>query len=63
MPVDSDVSRNHPQNGPTFSKAPYKKRKPLTDEELAEYLNKKKTREAELTEEGRRSRRFSAGSR
>ena len=26
----------HPNNGPTFSKAPRKRRKPLTDDELAE---------------------------
>ncbi|MGY3581402.1 hypothetical protein ACVIGB_000528 [Bradyrhizobium sp. USDA 4341] len=29
------MSRKHPQDGPSLSKAPHKKRKPLTDKELA----------------------------
>jgi hypothetical protein len=54
------MSRSHPQNGPSFNKATYKKPKPPTDEELAEYQKKQKAREAELIEDGRRARNFSA---
>jgi hypothetical protein len=36
------MSRKHPQNGPSLSKAPYKKRKPLSDEELAAKQEKEK---------------------
>lgn len=35
----------HPNNGPTFSKAPPKRRKPLTDNELAE---RQRRQDAEL---------------
>lgn len=32
---EKEMSRKHPRNGPSLSKAPYKKPKPLSDEELA----------------------------
>jgi hypothetical protein len=36
------MSRKHPQNGPSLGKAPYKKSKPLSDEELAAKQDKEK---------------------
>lgn len=36
------MSRKHPQDGPSLSKAPHKKRKPLTDKELAARQEKEK---------------------
>ena len=53
------MSRKHPQNGPSFSKATYKP-EPLTDEELAQRQAKEKSREAELSARARASREFSA---
>ena len=31
------MSRKHPQNGPSLSKAPHKKQKPLTEKEIKDY--------------------------
>jgi hypothetical protein len=45
------MSRKHPQNGPSLSKAPHKKRKSLSDEELA--LKQEKEKKAN---EARRAR-------
>lgn len=48
----------HPNNGPTFTKAPAKRRKPLTDSELAEIQRR---RDAELEQTKRdcaRTREF-----
>jgi hypothetical protein len=53
------MSRKHPQNGPSFSKAPYKKAKPLTDEELAQSQALQKEREEDAKREGAKGRRFS----
>ena len=44
----------HPQNGPSLSKAPEKKRKPMTDEERAAYLDRKDAALAEKKKVGRR---------
>ncbi len=52
------MSRKHPQNGPSFSKATYKQ-KPLTDKELAERQAKVAAREAEVIERSRAGRAFS----
>ena len=52
------MSRSHPQNGPSLSKATYKKPKPLSDEELAEYQSKQRKREAEIIENSRSGRHF-----
>jgi hypothetical protein len=48
-----------PQNGPSFSKAPYKKPKPLTDEELAKAQARQKEREEQLKDKAARGQRFS----
>jgi flagellar motility protein MotE (MotC chaperone) len=47
-----------PQNGPSFSKAPYKKPKPLTDEELAKAQARQKEREEQLKDKAARGQRF-----
>ncbi|MBX9645534.1 MAG: hypothetical protein K2X57_00585 [Xanthobacteraceae bacterium] len=43
------MSRKHPQNGPSLSKGPHKKQKPLDDKELAALQARQKSEEAELT--------------
>jgi hypothetical protein len=45
------MSRKHPQNGPSLSKAPHKKRRPLSDKELAAKQEKEKK-----ADEARRAR-------
>jgi hypothetical protein len=45
------MSRKHPQNGPSLSKVPHEKRKPLSDEELAAKQEKEKK-----ADEARRAR-------
>ena len=47
-----------PQNGPTFSKAPAKKRKPMTDDELAESQRRKDAAHAEMVQRAEHSRNF-----
>jgi hypothetical protein len=42
------MSRKHPQNGPSFSKAPHKKEKPLNEKELAALQARRKSREDAL---------------
>ncbi|MCA1530866.1 hypothetical protein [Bradyrhizobium yuanmingense] len=37
------MSRKHPQNGPSFSKAPHKKHKPLDEKELAALQARRKS--------------------
>jgi hypothetical protein len=46
------------QNGPTFSKAPPKKRRPLTDAELAQLQARKDVELQEQKEKAAESRRF-----
>jgi hypothetical protein len=53
------MSRKHPQNGPSLSKAPYKKQKPLTDEELARIQACEKDRQNRLIEKAEDGKRFS----
>ncbi len=53
------MSRKHPQNGPSLSKAPAKKKKPLTDEELSQLQAKEKAHELEFQEKAKQSKRFS----
>jgi hypothetical protein len=53
------MTRKRPQNGPSLSKAPYKKPKPLTDEELAQVQARQAEREAELRKKADDGRRFS----
>ncbi|MFZ1961895.1 MAG: hypothetical protein WAU78_00230 [Roseiarcus sp.] len=48
----------HPQNGPTFSKAPPKKHKPLTDQELAERQGRKDATVAETIRVAAKTRKF-----
>jgi hypothetical protein len=52
------MSRKHPQNGPSFSKATYKT-KPLTDEERALQLAKERARKEEQDEKTQKARNFS----
>ena len=52
------MSRKHPQNGPSLSAAPYKKPKPLTDEELAEAQARIKERDEAAVREAAKGRRF-----
>jgi hypothetical protein len=47
-----------PQNGPSFSKTPYKKPKPLTDEELAKAQARLKEREEQIKDKAAQGRRF-----
>ena len=53
------MSRKHPQNGPSLSKAPYKKPKPLTDEELAAAQARIKNREEALIRDAAKGQNFS----
>jgi hypothetical protein len=46
----------HPQNGPTFSKAPPKKRPRMTDEEIAIWRAQNKTEEEETKRTAKRER-------
>ena len=48
----------HPQNGPTFSKAPQKKRRPLTDAELAAWQARRKVVKAETGQAAAKTRTF-----
>jgi hypothetical protein len=43
------MSRKHPQNGPSLSKAPPKKQKLLNDKEVAERQARQKSAEEALT--------------
>lgn len=43
------MSRKHPQNGPSFSKAPHKKEKPLDERELAALQARRKSAKDALT--------------
>ena len=45
-----------PQNGPTFSKAPPKKRRPLTDDELAALQDRKDAKLEETKRTAKKSR-------
>lgn len=47
-----------PQNGPTFSKAPPKKRKPMTDEELAARHARGKAQQEEIERQAAKTRSF-----
>jgi hypothetical protein len=49
------VVKKHPQNGPTFSKAPPKKRSPMTDAERANWQARE---DAELEETKRTAARM-----
>lgn len=53
------MSRKHPQNGPSFSNAPYKKPKALTDEELAEAQARLKERDEAAIRNAAKGRNFS----
>lgn len=48
----------HPNNGPTFSKVPYAKRKPMTDADLAEYHARKEAEQEAIVQEAAKSRRI-----
>jgi hypothetical protein len=48
----------HPHNGPTFTKAPPKKRKPLTDEELASLQARQQAALDETKRTAAKSRQF-----
>ena len=49
----------HPQNGPTFSKAPLKKRRLVTDEQRAAWLDRQEAELEEKKREAAKSRAFS----
>jgi hypothetical protein len=53
------VSKKHPQNGPSLNKAPYKKEKPLTDAGLAAINKRKADADAEFLAKARSGRIFS----
>lgn len=53
------MTRKHPQNGPSFSKAPHKKHKPLSDDELAAMRARQKEHEDKLREKAAAGKRFS----
>jgi hypothetical protein len=57
--LEDSMPRKHPQNGPSFSKAPYQKPKPLTDDELAEAQARQKEREEAAILDAAKGRRFS----
>jgi hypothetical protein len=48
----------HPNNGPTFSKAPHTKRRRMTDDELAAYQGRKAAEHKEIVRQAAKSRRF-----
>lgn len=47
-----------PSNGPTFTKAPPKKRKPMSDTELAEFHSRKDAAHAETVRKAAKSRQI-----
>jgi hypothetical protein len=47
-----------PQNGPSLSKAPEKPRKPMSESELAAYLDRKDAKLAEVKDRAANSRRL-----
>ena len=47
-----------PQNGPTFTKAPLKKQKPITDDELADWQARQVAELEETKRKAAKSRRF-----
>jgi hypothetical protein len=51
------VSRR-PQNGPTFSKPPLKKQKPMTDQELADWQARQAAEQEETKRKAAKSRQF-----
>src|SRR5688500_16894274 len=57
------MSTRRPQNGPSFSKAPYKKPKPLTDEELAEAQERIKRRDEQTKRDADEAQRKIASGR
>jgi hypothetical protein len=57
------MSRKHPQNGPSLSKAPHKKQKPLTEKEIAEHRARQKAAEETQTTRVEEAQRKVAGGR
>jgi hypothetical protein len=53
------MSRNHPNNGPSLSAAPLKKRKPMTDQELADWQAMGKVRMEETIRRADRAKNSS----
>ena len=54
------MPRKHPQNGPSLSKAPYKKQKPLGDKELAALQARQNAAEVEALLKAASGKRFGA---
>lgn len=54
------MRRKHPQNGPSLSKAPQKKQKPLDDKALAALQARQKAAEEEARQKAASGRRFGA---
>jgi hypothetical protein len=50
------MSKAHPQNGPSFSKAPPKKRSPMTDEELATYQGRQQAEREQTATDAAKAR-------
>ena len=53
------MSRKHPYDGPSLSNAPYKKPKPMTDEELAAWQIRKVLEMEQTMRDAARHREFS----
>jgi hypothetical protein len=52
------MSWRHPNNGPTFSRAPYKKPRPMTDEELATLQGRRESELAQKIRNAAKARKF-----
>jgi hypothetical protein len=52
------MSRRHPNNGPTFSRAPYQKPRPMTDEELAALQGRRVSELAQKMRDAAKEREF-----
>ncbi|MGB8277820.1 MAG: hypothetical protein WCF20_07805 [Methylovirgula sp.] len=52
------MSKAHPQDGPTFSAAPPKRRRPITDQELADWQARKAAEEEQMIRDAATSRKF-----